>query len=651
MAERQGDYAAKAKPLICMRLSGLRSPFGMLSNMDHHAASALTAQELRIPHLYSGCPMSMKDTLIAVQWAYTEPLVNNPHFETILRLCVCCCSKPTIYYCDEWTFQSTSISAYGCGTSPAGSFQPYRSFVQEIVSNEKFTIYSSFGLEVLEGSIQGKVQGGGEEISFLVEEKVPTLKGFYYKVEPASSQTEDFWEYFFSNRIDGEPADDFAISSFGRFGSEFSEHLNADSYLEGDEGFFVSIYGDNMSAAYGGQPLIKAYFTIVDDDWGAAWPFSMGSSGSDRIIFSSGSQRIYGQEGNDIISGASSQSTMLALNPDLASKIYRLYDATLDRVPDAQGYLSWVEALESGTSLQSVASGFTESREFKATYGELDNSSFIDLLYLNVLGRKADEAGLNGWVSKLSDGVARTEVVVGFSESLEYKRNTASEASQFASNRSEVAWADDVFRLYQATFSRDPDSSGFVAWATRLAEGVDIAQVARGFTDSAEFKQTYGSLSQGDYVELLYQNVLNRSADASGLSSWVSYLEAGGSRESVLLGFSQSQEFKNATDSMMKVWVREEGVDDRLIGGAGTDTLVGGLGADVFVFTPGSGRDTILDFETWDWVDVTSFELASEDIAMSHFRQSGSDAVFEFGDVAVILRGVNVVDLVDNLLL
>src|SRR5690606_485885 len=47
--------------------------------------------------------------------------------------------------------------------------------------------------------------------------------------------------------------------------------------------------------------------------------------------------------------------------------------------------------------------------------------------------------------------------------------------------------------------------------------------------------------------------------------------------------------------------------EDRLAGEGGADRLAGGRGADVFVFAPGDGRDTILDFAAGDRIDLTAF--------------------------------------------
>ncbi|SDF37261.1 protein of unknown function [Limimaricola pyoseonensis] len=108
--------------------------------------------------------------------------------------------------------------------------------------------------------------------------------------------------------------------------------------------------------------------------------------------------------------------------------------------------------------------------------------------------------------------------------------------------------AAKVFRLYRATLDRDPDAGGMRGWAGKLFEGeATLPSVVQGFTGSAEFRATYGALSNGAFVEMLYNNVLDRASDAGGKANWVGRLEAGASRSEVVLGFSESAEHQNRT--------------------------------------------------------------------------------------------------------
>jgi hypothetical protein len=99
-----------------------------------------------------------------------------------------------------------------------------------------------------------------------------------------------------------------------------------------------------------------------------------------------------------------------------------------------------------------------------------------------------------------------------------------------------------AFRLYMAALDRTPDSAGLANWMSVIRSGVDLDHVANGFVNSTEFQQKYGDLDDGGYVTQLYNNVLGRDPDAAGYSNWVGSLQAGATREHVLVGFSESAE-------------------------------------------------------------------------------------------------------------
>ena len=103
-----------------------------------------------------------------------------------------------------------------------------------------------------------------------------------------------------------------------------------------------------------------------------------------------------------------------------AGKAYRLYEAAFDRKPDASGLGYWINGLDYGITLLSVANSFLASSEFKSRYGDdLSQKDYVNALYLNVLNRAPDQAGTDFWVNALNNGSSRAQVLVNFSESIE----------------------------------------------------------------------------------------------------------------------------------------------------------------------------------------------------------------------------------------
>ncbi|MDH3293572.1 MAG: DUF4214 domain-containing protein, partial [Acidimicrobiia bacterium] len=111
-------------------------------------------------------------------------------------------------------------------------------------------------------------------------------------------------------------------------------------------------------------------------------------------------------------------------------------------------------------------------------------------------------------------------------------------------------WLDhQIFRAYQAHFLRAPDRAGFNHWLDRRARGLSLVDMIVEFQSGAEFVNRYGSLTNTQFVQLVYRNVLGREADSNGLNHWVGQLAAGRSRAEVMLGFVESTEYARRTST------------------------------------------------------------------------------------------------------
>lgn len=107
---------------------------------------------------------------------------------------------------------------------------------------------------------------------------------------------------------------------------------------------------------------------------------------------------------------------------------------------------------------------------------------------------------------------------------------------------------DFVRRMYTVALNREAEEAGFKDWCNRLAaQQIDGAGIAQGFIGSVEFANR--NLDDNEFLDVLYQTFFDREADAEGKLYWLLYLWAGGSRQSVLCGFVNSQEFSNLSDS------------------------------------------------------------------------------------------------------
>ena len=152
---------------------------------------------------------------------------------------------------------------------------------------------------------------------------------------------------------------------------------------------------------------LRSSFKITIDSSGATVSDLKGNAGTDALLN---------------IERLAFQDKSVALDIDgAAGQAYRLYTAALDRAPDAKGLGFWINALDQGHGLESVAAGFTGSAEFARLYGaQTTNEQFVNLLYQNTLHRAPDAEGKAFWIGAIEEyHASREHLLVQFSESPE----------------------------------------------------------------------------------------------------------------------------------------------------------------------------------------------------------------------------------------
>jgi len=95
-------------------------------------------------------------------------------------------------------------------------------------------------------------------------------------------------------------------------------------------------------------------------------------------------------------------------------KIAALYTAVFNRAPDKAGLDFWAKQAESSaTVFNTIANGFVQHPVFTEVYNSLNNSAFINALYVNILGAPGDAPGIAYWVGELNNK-SRADVLSSF---------------------------------------------------------------------------------------------------------------------------------------------------------------------------------------------------------------------------------------------
>ncbi len=171
------------------------------------------------------------------------------------------------------------------------------------------------------------------------------------------------------------------------------------------------------------------------------------------------------------------------------------------------------------------------------------NQQFIDTLYIVLLGRTPTAEDEQQILASLNSGASKKQITDNILASAEFQSAcTTVTSSDMSSARARVA--NFVNRLYSVVLGRGADGPGLAHWTGYiLTMRTTPSSVARGFFESPEFQSR--ALSNGEYVNVLYQSILGRNPDGPGFDHWVGMLDNGASRASILDGFLGSQEWAN----------------------------------------------------------------------------------------------------------
>jgi Ca2+-binding RTX toxin-like protein len=111
--------------------------------------------------------------------------------------------------------------------------------------------------------------------------------------------------------------------------------------------------------------------------------------------------------------------------------------------------------------------------------------------------------------------------------------------------------AAQIYRLYEGLLNRGTDYSGLTDYANQLELGQKtLVDIAASIIGSIEFQNLVGAnLTDTGFIEGLYTTVQNRTATSGEIQSWLDSMAAGQSRAEVAVGFTESSEFINTSAS------------------------------------------------------------------------------------------------------
>ncbi|HVX12510.1 MAG TPA: S8 family serine peptidase [Pirellulales bacterium] len=162
------------------------------------------------------------------------------------------------------------------------------------------------------------------------------------------------------------------------------------------------------------------------------------------------------------------------------------------------------------SAIQSIVGGETTPSN---STNNSQTAAYINAIYETVLGRAADESGLNNWVTMLGDGLSRLNFVKLLWDSAEHR-------------------AQQVAGYYQEFLHRSAGASEINYWVGVFEAGASETSVAGDFMLSPEYLDSQSSNSA--FIQQVFQDLLGRSADATSVTSLSNELNSGLTRSQLV---------------------------------------------------------------------------------------------------------------------
>ncbi|WP_338760590.1 DUF4214 domain-containing protein [Massilia sp. METH4] len=250
----------------------------------------------------------------------------------------------------------------------------------------------------------------------------------------------------------------------------------------------------------------------------------LGSSGNDPLVGGGGDDLFIPGLGHDTIVGGAGHDTVQLSGKASAYKM-QVVNGNLVLSGGADSYaMSDIETL-------SYAGGQGSSPTEVAAR-----------LYKGILGREGNGFELDYWAGVLQSGYSAKDVATSFV-------NSAEAADLFRTSGS----AGFVTGLYESVLGRTPAASEVEYWVGGIGQGLDRADLALQFVNSAEYlgqavEVDLGSSDVGMLLRLYY-TMMNRAPDEAGLNFWLEQRANGASMRSIADSFAHATEAGNLSDS------------------------------------------------------------------------------------------------------
>ncbi|MDP3760037.1 MAG: DUF4214 domain-containing protein [Ramlibacter sp.] len=235
----------------------------------------------------------------------------------------------------------------------------------------------------------------------------------------------------------------------------------------------------------------------------------------------------------------------------------RIFDPVNASLGFATGNVTIIDNDLTGTSGANALTGGAGGQSITGGAGNdsIDGGAGIDTaLYGGGRGSYTITSTATGYTISANAGTDGTDSLLNV-ERLQFAVTSVNLTVGAIAHTITEAQLDSLIELYIAYINRVPDADGMVFWIGQLGAGQSLDRIGEAFYGAAvQFGDLTGysaSMSDADFVTVVYRNVLGRSQpDAGGLAFWSNELASGHSSRGTLVSsiLGSAHSFKGRAD-------------------------------------------------------------------------------------------------------
>ena len=267
--------------------------------------------------------------------------------------------------------------------------------------------------------------------------------------------------------------------------------------------------------------------SLVAGDYTAT--LTVGGTLQDTVNFS-----VWDHEANlEVNPGYSGEETKITLNATSSSG----KEATLWLLKYVASGDYWETVDESSTTIDSDPWSYT------ATYN-LPKGKYLASLVINDKYEDGKEFSI------VDRGTPQPPVVEKKEEKKQEEKKQGPAINKKSIGSYEKTASGFVTLFYNRFLVRPPESEGLNAWISRIGDGsISGKDLVKEIIFGEECQTRIGDYSDSEFITFLYNAIFNRNPEDLGYQAWMDRMASGMTREEVVSGFSQSDEFVKLCES------------------------------------------------------------------------------------------------------